>query len=134
MMPLVRNLLGPIPSRPRNRVTVLLSALFTFASCGEEPGTIVVSVNVGDLQVPAEVDSLHFVVSDIEGIYIERTFELVPGELPTLALYPGEGETEGLTVEVLGLKDGLIVGSSTSEVLRFTPGETSTLELLLVEH
>jgi len=81
---------------------IALGLLLSVAACGETQTGVVVTVNLGGLTVPNQIDALHFTISDQVGLANEGTFALTPNEEATLVLTPGAQTQNLVTINVDG--------------------------------
>lgn len=91
---------------------LLLMAL-ACSACGDDATLVVVEVEIQTYDVPAELDLLHFQLSDDEGLFAERSYALEPGDSEaSLVLYPGGRTAVEFDVVIVGLLDDTLVTQS----------------------
>ncbi|MFC1609445.1 hypothetical protein ACFL6C_00670 [Myxococcota bacterium] len=105
-----------------SRPTIACLVLGMLVHCGEEESCLEINVSVENHEVPAGIDRLHIELSDADGVFVERTYELEPGVPPSLTLCRGSRSPRKLTLVVYGvLGESLVTQSDPVEVV-FKPG------------
>ena len=118
-------------ARATARSTLLLLLIGLLASCAEAPPCVEVEVRWSDYLVPADLDQLHFELSDEEGVFVERGYAL-PDDAPpaSIALCQGARTPLDLDLVVYGMLDALAVTQSPPRAISFEPpGEVYQVEL-----
>jgi len=108
-----------------------VAGLAMFA-CGGEVSAIVVDVDIDGYRVPEEIDTLHFELSDTEGVFVERTYELISGETsPSLSLKRGERTPRRLTLVIFADHQGTPETQSAPTPVVFVDGEVGHVHVTL---
>ena len=111
---------------------VLCIALAAVAiGCGEETEAVIITATFS-YDVPAEIDGLHFALSDDAGIFIERTFALTPGAREaSLTLTRGSRTPKRLRLVVYAMLGSTVIAQSAATSIVFAAGETREQRLTL---
>jgi len=101
------------------------------SGCGAEPTCVVIEVDWLGYLAPEALDTLHFELSDDQGVFVERSFPLSTDAPPaSLALCQGARTPAQLELVVFGLRGSEVVTQSTPREVSFgVDGETFTVEL-----
>ncbi len=106
-------------------------SLLLLGGCGGATA-IVVDVDLGGLQVPAEIDTLHFQLVRQPDYVAERSYDLTAGEREaSLTIEQGPHTPDRVTIQVFADRAGVPVGSTAAAAARFEPGEIGHLSLVV---
>jgi hypothetical protein len=112
---------------------VTLSVLTLLAGCGEATA-VILDVDLGGLQVPAEVDTLHFRLEHAPDFVADRSYDLTTGEdRASLTIEQGAHTPDSLTVQAFADLAGVPVGATTPVDVQFKAGEIGHV-YLVVQH
>ncbi|MFC1609618.1 hypothetical protein ACFL6C_01545 [Myxococcota bacterium] len=106
------------------RWTLFCVTALGMLACGEDVSIIVIDVDLDGYRVPEEIDTLHFELSDSDGVFVERTYELPASETtPSLPLERGIRTPRELTLVIYADHEGALVMQSPPIPLVFEEGE-----------
>ncbi|MFH1809697.1 MAG: hypothetical protein ABIJ09_13200 [Pseudomonadota bacterium] len=96
------------------------------SACGPDQACVLVEVRWQGYSVPMELDALHFVLSDTEGVFVERSLDL-PAEAPpaTLQLCQGLRTPDLLQLVVHGLLNARTVVQAPAVEVDFTQADAT---------
>ena len=103
-------------------------------ACGDDTEPAVyVDVLLGGYEVPAQLDTLHFEISDSEGLLAERSYPLEAGEeRASLTLFKGPlTRAQPLSLTVYGYLGGTIVARTGPETIVFRRSKVAELTVTL---
>jgi hypothetical protein len=105
-----------------------LLVLLSIAACGSDE-CVRVNVDTSAFAVPEELDTLHFRLLDLRGLFTERSYELTDGEA-SVELCRGERTSRTVRLIVLGLSGGTVISSAPEVAIDFEDGP-DTVEVVL---
>ncbi len=113
------------------RFLSVLTVSVSLLGCADQTA-IVLEVTSSDLDVPADIDQLHFVATGASGVMADRTTDLPGGWPQTFALRPGNAAAdEAVDLQVEGLLAGRRRLRRVLPTTRFVRGRTVTLSVEL---